>query len=60
MTLSSQHEAIVTRALVNVPPDTHDAIRKYVADRLRPIRETTEADVRHVVCAAIVKYGVTP
>ena len=51
-----QHEAIVDRGLSALPLTSRDEAQKYIADRLRPIRDVVDSDVRAAVGAALAKY----
>jgi hypothetical protein len=54
--LTEAQEAIIGRGLSALPLALRDEAQKYIADRLRPIRELTDADVRHAICAALQRH----
>ena len=55
--ITPEQEAIVGRGLSMLPLDCRDDAQKYVQDRLRPVRDIRDSDVRSAVGAAVAKYG---
>lgn len=50
--------ALLLKAVRKVPDRDRDQLFKMVADRLRPIREITTADVNHAIGSSLTKLGV--
>ena len=55
--MTEHHEVIVGRGLSALPLALREDAQKYIADRLRPIRDVVDSDVRAAVGAALAKYN---
>lgn len=54
--LTESQEQILARGISQLPLADRDRVIAYVQSVLRPLREVTDSDVRHAVCAAVQRY----
>lgn len=55
--LSDEQEQMIGRGLSQLPLADRDRAVDFILSVL--LREVADSDVRHAVCAALVKYGVS-
>jgi len=54
--LSESQEQMIGRGLSQLPLADRDRAADFILSVLRPLREVTDADVRHAICAALQRH----